>query len=146
MTPDFGPWKDLWTALGIPAVIGAWQVWWSLRNRGDAREDKAQELLSGQRDKINSDLRLDLNACRADLEITAKDRNRGWDLARRHHDKLWYFRMGWRDAVGMAREARTIANALVRFIPADRVDELAPKWGIPLEDPPAVPPFDDMKP
>ncbi|MDB5965725.1 MAG: hypothetical protein JWQ72_2225 [Polaromonas sp.] len=142
MMPDFAPWKDLWTALGIPAVIGAWQVWWSLRNRGDAREDKAQELLAGQRDRIAADLRADLDTCRGLLDATSKDRYRGWDLARRYYQYLGEFRLGWQMATGEARAARQVADSLARRLPAD----LAPTWGLPLEGPPPMPPFDDTKP
>lgn len=144
--------------LALASILGSvalalWQAyqWWSGRldkreADRDAADDRQMALLSGQRDRITADLRTDLTACRADLEATARDRNRGWDLARRHHDTLWQFYRGWRDAVSVAREARQIANALARFIPPERAEELTPTWGIPLEGPPAMPPFDDAKP
>lgn len=150
--PDYLP-----QVLALGSFLGSvalalWQAYQWLSGQYDKRnadreaaDDRQQAMLSGQRDKIAADLRLDLNACRADLDATAKDRNRGWDLARRYHEMLYHFHLGWREAVGEARSARQTAESIARRA-ATETGDLAPVWANVLESPPAMPPFDDLKP
>jgi len=150
MTEDPKSWL-LWLAgpaiPGVLTAIGAW--YWQHRkdvndreDRHDTREDREQAQIAGQRDRLTADLRVDLDTCRGMLEATSRDRYRGWDLARRHYEQSYQYRIGWLAANSAAREARQIADSLARKVPP----EDAPSWGMPLDGPPPMPPFDEAKP
>lgn len=146
------PWLLYLAGTVVPGVV-TWfaSIYWQRRkdhnereDRRDNREDREHVLLAGQRDKITADLRVDLDTCRGLLDATSRDRYRGWDLARRHYEQAYQYRIGWLAANSEARAARQAADSLARRLPPDLAD-LTPVWVVPLDGPPPMPVFDETK-
>lgn len=134
------PW---WIVAGsaIPSIaVGCWTLiqWWGgreerQRDREIGASDKREQSLAREREMFSAQnlatlqqLREDFNRCRELLETTSGDRYRGWDLARKWHDRAW-------DMRHQAIHARQYAESLARL-----TNQPPPTWPGDVE----LPPFD----